>query len=159
MGGIIHHRLNICVNFSACVDQWYVKCRYPAVVPPLLILHHHHIHLCEDSTLCWGLAQSQTCPIVQKCCTFCLVALRHYCLVWDRAMLLVLYDIAKKMVRVNNVSTLKSGEVCHEMILALSYAVRIHYFALEFVQLACAVGSSSVLHLWFPNQLIPWIVS
>ena len=70
-------------------------------------------------------------------------------------MLLVLFDIAKKMVRVNNVSTLKSGEVCHEMILALSYAVRIDYFALKFVQLACAVGSSSILHLWFPNQLNP----
>ena len=154
IGGIIHRRLNICVNFSACVDQWYVKCRYPAVVPPLLILHHHHIHLCEDSTLCWGLAQSQTCPIVQKCFIFCLVALRHYCLVWDRPMLLVLYDIAIIMVCVNNVSTVKSEEVCHEMIWSLNYAVRIDYF----VQLAGAVGSSSVLHLCFPNQLNPWIV-
>ena len=51
-------------------------------------------------------------------------------------MLLVLYDTAKKMVRVNNVSTLKSGEVCHEMILALSYAVRIDYFTLKSFQFA-----------------------
>ena len=146
MGGIIHHRLNICVNFGGCVDQWYVKCRYPAVVPPLLILHHHHIHLCEDSTLCWGLAQSQTCPIVQKCFIFCLVALRHYCLVWDRAMLLVLYDIAIIMVCVNNVS------IYCEVWRSLSWDDLVTKL------LAGAVGSSSVLHLCFPNQLNPWIV-
>ena len=66
-------------------------------------------------------------------------------------MLLVLYDIAIIMVCVNNVSTVKSEEVCHEMIWSLNYAVRIDYF----VQLAGAVGSSSVLHLCFPNQLNP----
>ena len=41
--------------------------------------------------------------------------------VWDRPMLLVLYDIAIIMVCVNNVSTVKSEEVCHEMIWSLNY--------------------------------------